>query len=192
MYHIKVSGLTDVGMVRDNNEDAYYIGDSLFIVADGMGGAAAGEVASGIAIKTISSELENYSFSTDDETVQKLKSAVNEADKEIKAQIRQDSSLDGMGTTIVVALNFDTRLLIGYVGDSRAYIIKRSSSGFQQDILDASMSNASAETGVFQPVSDTEKDESDKSITRITQDHSVVMEMVNKGLILEEEIRWVS
>ena len=189
MYHMKVSGQTDVGLVRKNNEDAFYVGDSLLIVADGMGGAAAGEVASNIAIKTIPESMSSFSYTTDEEAVKILRDSISKADSEIKSQVENDSSLMGMGTTVVAVLCLDSRILIGYVGDSRAYIITKPTAGTSQEKDESPIIDTAAQTGVLQAFDGTKKDDKGESITRITSDHSVVMEMVNSGVILEEDIR---
>jgi len=189
MYHMKVSGQTDAGLVRKNNEDAFYVGDSLLIVADGMGGAAAGEVASNIAIKTIPGSLSGFSFTTDEEAVKALRDSIHKADSEIKSQVEENSSLTGMGTTVVTVLCLDSRILVGYVGDSRAYIISKPTAGTHEEKDGSPIIDATAETGVLQAYDGKKKDEKGEGITRITNDHSVVMEMVNSGVILEEDIR---
>ena len=133
MNRMKVSGLTDVGFVRKNNEDTFLIDNSLLIVADGMGGAVAGEVASKLAVNVISRELSNYSCTTDEEIIQLLNNSIKKADDEIKAMMSQDSSLEGMGTTLVMALHMYSRLLIVNIGDSRAYIIENPKAGLLKE-----------------------------------------------------------
>jgi len=189
MFRMKVSGLTDVGVVRDNNEDTFLIDNSLLIVADGMGGAAAGEVASELAVNVISGELSNFSYTTDEEIIQLLRNSIKKADDEIKARMSEDSSLEGMGTTVVMALHLDSRLLIGNVGDSRAYIITNPRAGLSKEPKENQVSDANAETGVMKAIGGDKGYGDGENITRITQDHSVVMEMVNSGVILEEDIR---
>ncbi len=189
MYHMKVSGLTDPGLVRNNIEDVFYVGDSLRIVAECMGGAAAGEVASNIAIKIIPEVLSGFSYTTDEEAVKVLRDSIHNADSEIKNRVEKDSSLTGMGTTVVAALCFDSRILIGYVGDARAYIITKPAAGASKDKGESPQIDTAAETGILQAFDGTKKDDSGEGISRITNDHSVVMEMVNSGVILEEDIR---
>ena len=189
MNRMKVSGFTDVGIVRNNNEDTFLIDNSLLIVADGMGGAAAGEVASKLAVNIISGELSNFSYTTYEEIIQLLGNSIKKADDEIKAQMSNNSSLEGMGTTVVMALHLDSRLLIGNVGDSRAYIITNPEAELPKEPEENIVSYANAETGVMKAIGGDVKFGDGESITRITQDHSVVMEMVNSGVILEEDIR---
>lgn len=189
MFTMKVSGLTDVGRVRDHNEDAYLIDNSLLIVADGMGGAAAGEVASSLAIKTIFEDLSVFSYTNDEEAIKVLQNSIKKADKEIKVQMKQDPAFHGMGTTLVIALHFDSRLLIGNVGDSRAYIITNPDAGKQKESDENFISKAGAKTGVLPKFEMDKKNKTDEGIIRLTEDHSVVMEMVNSGVISEEDIR---
>ncbi len=187
---MKASGLTDVGSVRTNNEDAMYVGDNLLIVADGMGGAAAGEIASSLAIETLTSELSDIStITTDEGRIERLREAILKADRGIKAEVERESSYFGMGTTVVCALNFDSRILIGYVGDSRAYIITNRKAATYVPASDATPGDAMAATAILTPIDIDRKDETPGSITRITRDHSVVMEMVASGVITEDDIR---
>lgn len=188
MYSCKVSGKTDVGLVRKNNEDTFLIDNSLFIVADGMGGAAAGEIASNLAVEVISNELKDISYSSDKKTIKHVKKSIKNADNEIKEKMKRNPDLSGMGTTIVMGIHFDSRLLIGNVGDSRAYII--SGAAQQKNNKDTTrISFADATTGAMAAFSDTKKAKDENTIIRLTRDHSVVMEMVESGVIIEEDIR---
>lgn len=110
-------GISDQGCVRENNEDAYYVGpDGLYILADGMGGAQAGERASRLAIDTL---LEALSQKGEGE---RLRPAFEEANRRVMTAAASDASLDGMGTTLVAAMAQGTDLLVASVGDSRAYV----------------------------------------------------------------------
>ncbi len=190
MNNVKVSGLTDVGRVRDHNEDAFFIEDPLFIVADGMGGAAAGEVASSLAIKIISEDLKNATIANETDAVELLTNSIQKADKEIKSQMAEDDTLQGMGTTLVMGLLMDTKMLIGNVGDSRAYVISNPIPGNSEKTDESTFSNAAAETGVMPKFTMDEKpEEPGESIRRLTRDHSVVMDMVISGVIDEKDIR---
>ena len=183
-FHMQVAGKTDVGNKRTNNEDSFAVDGSLLVVADGMGGAAAGEVASSTAVETITRELADFSYTSDAEAADIISKAVVDADKALKKKSDADDSLSGMGTTVVVVKHFDDRLLIANVGDSRAYIISDSATG-NEDAVDANLSDAGAQTIIIAPVD--VKNES--SITRITDDNSVVMQLVKSGVITEEDIR---
>ena len=186
---MNVAGQTDAGQIRTNNEDALYVGEPVLIVADGMGGAAAGEVASSIAIKTLQEALENFSYSSDEEAERVLREAIKKADDGIRARVKQDPGFEGMGTTLVVAIHLGARLLIGYVGDSRAYIVTGHNQMSPANGASRPQVDATAQTGVMPQFNELQQDKSGDSIARITTDHSVVMEMVNSGVILEEDIR---
>lgn len=115
---------TDVGKKRKNNEDALYVCDdessiNYFIVADGMGGHNAGEVASKNAIKEVA-EFLNIQNEISQDTVLK---AIEKANADIYEMSKTDKKLNGMGTTIVLAVADDENILIAHVGDSRAYLI---------------------------------------------------------------------
>lgn len=113
------ASVTDVGRVRKANEDSYFVRSPLFVVADGMGGAQAGEVASKIAAESFSVEL--------DETIApepRMKNVVRKANSEIHSKSRADQSLSGMGTTLTAVLLGDDEITIAHVGDSRAYRLR--------------------------------------------------------------------
>ncbi len=187
-YKMNAAGLTDVGQVRTNNEDSLYIDGPLLIVADGMGGAAAGEVASRLAIEVLSSELSGLSYTNDKETEELLRAAILKADKEIIVQMESDPILDGMGTTLVMGIHLDNRMLIGYVGDSRAYLV---TSQIENDESESSTFNSQAEakTGILTAIGGKKPQDRPPPLRRLTNDHSVVMEMVNSGVIKEADIR---
>jgi serine/threonine protein phosphatase PrpC len=113
-------GLSDVGCVRSNNEDCYRIeGDiGLYLLADGMGGAQAGEKASEVAVNTVV-ELLRQAPQRDSQV---LLEAIVTANDRVRELASHDSTLEGMGTTLVAALDAGEDLLIASVGDSRAYL----------------------------------------------------------------------
>jgi PPM family protein phosphatase len=119
---LEAFGLSDPGNVRQNNEDCYLISpeDRVYIVADGMGGAQAGEHASKLAVDTVASVIQNASL-PDAET---LFQAFREANLQVMKAAASDPGLEGMGTTLVAALEAGPELLIASVGDSRAYVYK--------------------------------------------------------------------
>ncbi len=155
--------LTDTGMVRDHNEDA--IGTNretgLMVVADGMGGYNAGEVASGIAVKTVlelvtegcqrqrREDLEPESGMMRQTIL--LRDAVARANKVIHQTAKSQPQCEGMGTTIVACLFFDNRISIAHVGDARLY---------------------RARQGNFE---------------QMTMDHSLLQELVDRGFYSQEE-----
>jgi PPM family protein phosphatase len=122
---LEAFGATDPGCVRTNNEDSFLVAPKygLYLVADGMGGAAAGETASRIATDTFREIIEEEVAEGMNPT--KLVTPSHEANRRIKAAALQDHKLEGMGTTLVAAVESDGQLLVGSVGDSRAYSFHR-------------------------------------------------------------------
>jgi len=131
---VRFAGDTNVGMKRAHNEDALYLPESerLAIVADGMGGHASGEVASRLAVETIS----GFFRTTQDEQqltwpfkmdrghrydINRLVTAIKLANLKIHEQAQRDPRCHGMGTTVISALFLDDALIVGHVGDSRLY-----------------------------------------------------------------------
>lgn len=121
---------SDIGKVRKANQDYYYaIEDEnfkLYIVADGMGGHNAGEVASFMAIKSIGEWIQKSEDVTkiDKELIPRfIEEGILYANSQIYKKASEDSELFGMGTTITLALIIDNNLFLGHVGDSRAYLI---------------------------------------------------------------------
>lgn len=150
---MKYSKLTDVGKVRKNNEDHLGAWDELglFVVADGMGGHQAGEVASKIAVETIESFFRQDPKSVNLNPSSLLEKAINEANDKIYQRARQDKDLRGMGTTITAGFISGNQVFIGQVGDSRAYQINH------------------------------------QGIQQLTEDHSLVNELLRLGGITKEE-----
>ncbi|MBQ9691028.1 MAG: Stp1/IreP family PP2C-type Ser/Thr phosphatase, partial [Eggerthellaceae bacterium] len=108
---------TDIGLVREHNEDSLLVREPLFIVADGMGGHAAGEVASEIAVQTIADLSPDHADADD------FARAIIAANKAIIQAAREGKGRRGMGTTITAAILDGNHLLIAQVGDSRAYLL---------------------------------------------------------------------
>ena len=109
---------SDVGRQRQGNEDNFFVRAPLFVVADGMGGAQAGEVASEIAVRSFDEELPNGS------RAEALVNIIEQANKRIHERARSDDSLHGMGTTTTAAYVDDDEVVIAHVGDSRAYLLR--------------------------------------------------------------------
>jgi PPM family protein phosphatase len=110
--------LSDPGRRRRRNEDSYVVSPPLFAVADGMGGAQAGELASRIAVEAMGAEAD----STGEERVAAL---IREANRRVFARSHEDATASGMGTTMTAALvEDDGTVTIGHVGDSRAYRLR--------------------------------------------------------------------
>ena len=131
---MKVGFSTDTGNVRLINQDSLFVSNfhdsfPLFIVADGMGGHNAGEVASKLAVKKVEEIFkEKYTtFSKIEDVEETIKNSVMEANNYICEQSRLDSNLFGMGTTLTLGFLFKNIFIIGHIGDSRAYIIHNSS-----------------------------------------------------------------
>ncbi len=156
---MEIGACSDIGKVRDLNEDSFFIPDSdlkLFIIADGMGGHNAGEVASKIAIDSIKAFLTKnlgQSGNTSEDFIQStLKEAIVHANRLIYLKSLEEEKYKGMGTTLTVMLVL-SKIFIGHVGDSRAYLLK------------------------------------DNKAFQITQDHSLVAELVRNGSITESEAK---
>ncbi|MCX5332836.1 MULTISPECIES: Stp1/IreP family PP2C-type Ser/Thr phosphatase [unclassified Streptomyces] len=109
------------GMIREGNEDSGYAGPRLLAIADGMGGAAAGEVASSEAISTIVALDDDVPGS---DVLTSLGTAVQRANDQLRSLVEEDPQLEGMGTTLTALLWTGQRLGLVHVGDSRAYLLR--------------------------------------------------------------------
>jgi PPM family protein phosphatase len=116
---VEVAHRTDTGRQRNANEDAFYARAPVFAVADGMGGAQAGEVASRVAAEAFESAGEH-----DDAPERYLSRVVTEANERIHELAQSDASRSGMGTTLTAALIRDDEVSLAHVGDSRAYVLR--------------------------------------------------------------------
>jgi PPM family protein phosphatase len=123
MMRVHAAGRTDVGQVRDVNEDAYHVGDSVFAVADGMGGHVAGEVASHTALQPIGA-LDGRVFGDAAQARAALRDAIVAANDAVVSKAADDPSYQGMGTTLTAVLVEGRRAHIAHVGDSRAYLFR--------------------------------------------------------------------
>src|SRR5690348_4919384 len=162
---LRCVGLTDTGKVREHNEDTIAVDADigLLVLADGMGGYNAGEVASGIAVKTIVNPVKEQ-VEREDLNVQDreaglsrptiiLRDAIHRANKIIYQTARTQPNCEGMGTTVVAALFFDNKITIAHVGDSRLY---RQRAGGEK-------------------------------LEQVTMDHSLLQELVDRGFYSAEE-----
>ncbi|MBI3791841.1 MAG: Stp1/IreP family PP2C-type Ser/Thr phosphatase [Gemmatimonadetes bacterium] len=126
--HLSVAARTDVGMIRAGNEDAFFADANdqrgVFIVADGMGGHAAGEVASEMAVQIVTRELSSLTSLSGDEPTQRVMAALQLANRAIYERTLAEVDKQGMGTTASVLLLGGSRYLIGQVGDSRVYMLR--------------------------------------------------------------------
>lgn len=163
---IKSSGKTDIGLFRENNEDRFLIIDPgneaydvshsglLFAVADGMGGHAAGEVASKMACEGL---LEYYEPSIDRETessdlvfrLEQLRRVIDKTNEDIYQYAQTHSEFSGMGTTLSVLVFFPEFAIIGHVGDSRIYRFRNRS--LKQLTMDHTEVQAMIDTGHLTP-----------------------------------------
>ncbi|HSS59089.1 MAG TPA: Stp1/IreP family PP2C-type Ser/Thr phosphatase, partial [Solirubrobacteraceae bacterium] len=138
---------TDTGRQRRGNEDAFYARAPLFAVADGMGGAQAGEVASHLAVEVLEQGLPDGDGSVEE----RLRARVREANARIMQSAQADDARAGMGTTLTVAYVGEDDLTVAHVGDSRLYRLR------------------------------------DGAFERLTDDHSLVEELVRQGKLTPEE-----
>ena len=153
--------LTDTGLVRKDNQDAFLIqehadsGHNIFVVCDGMGGTAGGRMASHIAVTTFTEELKKVlqAHMTPEQLREASSYAISIANKAVREAASHSEDYQNMGTTLVSAVSYEDGTVICNVGDSRAYYI--------------------TEDGIIQ----------------ITKDHSLVESMVERGDITAEEAR---
>ncbi len=162
---IEITGQTDVGSVRDHNEDAIGTEPSLglAILADGMGGHRGGEVASAITVSTVYDTLTDKLKSlneggTDEKTGYSLESisvhnAITLANTNVFDSSNENAQYRGMGTTVVVVLFYDNRFTVAHVGDSRLYRVRN---------------------GVLE---------------QVTRDHSLMQELIDRGFYTPEQAR---
>jgi protein phosphatase len=157
---MKVFAKSDVGKIREMNQDCFYISKpedeiQLYIIADGMGGYKGGEIASKLAVEStknyIISNYESVLIEDKEEVLRLIKSAIEYANMVIFEKSKEVEELENMGTTIDVCLILGNRVYIGHVGDSRVY---RKRKGF---------------------------------FRRLTTDHSYVQKLVSDGTITKEE-----
>ena len=156
---IKAYAKSDVGKVREINEDSYYISESLdevqlYIIADGMGGYNGGEIASSLAIKSAKNYIENNFKDIEkdrDSIIQLLGSSMEYANMVVYEKAKENPELQGMGTTLEICLIYNNKAYIGHVGDSRIYRVRK------------------------------------QFIRKLTQDHSYVQKLVKEGTITKEQ-----
>ena len=125
---LSVAARTDIGMIRAGNEDNFYADANpfrgLFIVADGMGGHAAGEVASEMAVQIVTRELVGVRTANDQAVIDRVAQSLRTANQAIFNRTLQEVDKQGMGTTASVLLLAGGHYLIGQVGDSRVYLLR--------------------------------------------------------------------
>ena len=156
---IKAYAKSDVGKVREMNQDYYYISNSLdevqlYILADGMGGYNGGEIASKIAVETAKNYIENNFKEIEkdrDSIIQLLGSSMEYANMVVYEKSQEKPELHGMGTTLEICLIYNNKVYIEHIGDSRIYRIRK------------------------------------EFIRKLTQDHSYVQKLVKEGKITKEQ-----
>ncbi len=167
--NIRFFAATDIGRMRDHNEDNYLIDKklALFVVADGMGGHAAGEVASALAVRIIDEELKQHAEKIEEESQRQtrvgskellalLEQAVQKACARIHEEAKADASKRGMGTTLSLLLIAGSHGFIAHVGDSRIYLLR------------------------------------DTRIQQVTEDHTVYNELIKRGKLTRDQIEKVA
>ena len=129
---MKAVGMSDIGKCRKNNEDAYYISagedpaENLYLVADGMGGCNAGEVASSSAIEAFLAHFwKEMKHATTDDMLDMMAGAMTAANKEVYTKSNSAREFAEMGTTMVAAAIREDKAYVAHVGDSRAYIFRK-------------------------------------------------------------------
>ena len=120
-FAVRAAAATDQGLVRSNNEDAVFVGNRLLVVADGMGGLPAGEVASDILVRALAVVDD---MPDTGEPLQDMLAALRTANERIEAAIADDGARDGMGTTVTALLLSGDSVAALNVGDSRCYLVR--------------------------------------------------------------------
>jgi serine/threonine protein phosphatase PrpC len=118
---LRYAARSDRGLIREGNEDSVYAGPRLLAVADGMGGMAAGEVASNIVVRALEPLDEDVSSN---DLVDALRGAIGHANQQLRDAVEANPALEGMGTTLTALLFSGARLALAHVGDSRAYALR--------------------------------------------------------------------
>jgi protein phosphatase len=162
---LEIASCTDPGMVRSHNEDSIASdpANGLVVLADGMGGYNAGEVASGMATTVITTEIQQLlakmqPFDIDEETKtpvagKMIREQVLKANTSIYQAAQSQPQYSGMGTTLVVCLFYDNKMTVGHLGDSRLYLLR------------------------------------DGKFTQVTRDHSLLQEQIDSGIITAEQAK---
>ncbi len=157
---ISVARLTDIGLLRERNEDAVAseLTTGLLMVADGMGGYKGGAIASEIAILVVTSELAEYASGAHKNAsatavASQLDAAVSKANETVYKAAKAHAHCENMGATLVAGVFADNQLVVGHIGDSRLYRLR---------------------AGVF---------------TQLTEDHSLLQEQINAGVITPEQAK---
>lgn len=160
---LELASNSDVGRKRTHNEDSSAIDASLglLVIADGMGGYSAGEVASAVTISTVVKYMRQQLPQLETQKIDPatgfamesilLREAIQEANFEIFRSAKENPRFEGMGTTVLVVLFYDDHFTVAHVGDSRLYLFR------------------------------------DERLEKVTNDHSLIQELVDRGLYTQEE-----
>lgn len=159
---LEIAGFTDTGMNRDHNEDCigFDLHTGIAVLADGMGGHQAGEVASKMAVEHVLAQLkylltkQSNGSITGSQMRRLVSNTISRSNRKIYAASGANSSQNGMGTTVVAAVVRDSKIYAGHVGDSRLYLFRN------------------------------------ETLKRITKDHSLIQDLVDKGFYTEEEAKF--
>ena len=164
ILHVKIAGFTDIGLRRNHNED--HIGFNqqigIAVLADGMGGHQAGEVAAHMAVGSVLEKLQKLSETeslapiTSSKLLEFISNTISHSNTIIFNAAKSIDEHKGMGTTLVAAVIKDSRIYAGHVGDSRLYLFR------------------------------------DRALSRITRDHSLAQDLIDKGFYTEEEAKTAS
>jgi protein phosphatase len=149
------SGMTDIGLQRERNEDAFVISPELdfCLAADGMGGAAAGELASRIFAETTLEIFSRNTNRSEKEILYRVQKAFSSANEKILEHVIEKPSHEGMGCTAELLAFYDGGFILGHIGDSRTYRFRRG------------------------------------QLEQLTEDHTLVQQQVDEGLISSEKVR---
>lgn len=120
---IEAAGDTHAGQARPTNEDAILVGETVFVVADGMGGAAGGQVASSTTVESFHA-LDGARFGDAGKAEEAMRAAILNANRALRETAQRDPQLQGMGTTVTAVMLNGSDLYVGHVGDSRAYLLR--------------------------------------------------------------------
>ena len=155
-FVVKSFGLSDVGLVREKNEDVFAICEPIYALADGMGGHRAGDVAAKAAVHGLLAILKDVLLSNEGQTptffAEQMATAFNDVNQITYKMGQQDPYLKGMGTTLLCILLVEGYAILGHIGDSRIYRFRNN------------------------------------TLTQMTQDHSLMRELMDMGQLKEEEV----
>jgi protein phosphatase len=161
---VEIAAFTDTGLARDHNEDCigYDVSSGIAVLADGMGGHQAGEIASRMAVEQVLRQMKSRLIKqtgrpiTSSQMLNLVSNTISSSNRKIFEASEEISSRHGMGTTVVAAVVEGSHLYAGHVGDSRLYLLR------------------------------------DSKLRRITKDHSLVQDLIDKGFYTEDEARSAS